>query len=623
MVEYAHGYESMMYDGGNCNMNQEDEVPHQYDYIIIGAGPSACGLLHGLLSREQHNISSKHQTPRITICIIEAGSQETSTTNAKDWPKTAFTNTNLSVPQSALNNRVLDVPIGSGLGGTSNINACLLSSPNFDHDFKCWPAKYQDGKVTKSACDYLVSFMRSNGSMTDGKGCEKFMNVLGDEYCIGSGDMQQHNTVRLATASDGKRINYFDSLVQPLIDQQQQGIEDSLTIRTNTIAERLLWDENNKQKQITGVVCNDQQSNQKYIISAKKEVILCTGAIHSPVLLMRSGIGDESELRKLDIHNNTNKSYHNLPGVGKKLKDHLVIPRAFLTTSSQVDCCQSLNGVQTIFNDTNKNDDVQYLLMDGCILKHAGPLMASSVFRRDYQHTNNKKINTYIKQYTFHIVYTLILTILQWAVKYIKPITHFMTYHTSTLLITILHPKSHGAVTLTSSNQIRIDPAYLTDESDLDSVVSAWNQSTRIKNTAMNKSWEILPGSLYRVYSSLSSCWGRSSREGSSPLSSSNDEKVIITYAKQYMQPYFHYIGTCSMINNTNYQSTNDQEEAVVEEEAVVDENFKVIGIQGLRICDASVFVDCISAPTALTCASLGYILSDILMKKEEEEGRS
>ena len=185
-----------------------------------------------------------------------------------------------------------------------------------------------------------------------------------------------------------------------------------------------------------------------------------------------------------------------------------------------------------------------------------------------------------------------------------------------TLLITILHPKSHGTLTLTSSNQIKIDPAYLTDESDLDSVVQAWNQSTRIKDTVMNKCWEILPGALYKVYSSLSSCWRRGSCMGSS---SSNDEEAIITYAKQFMQPYFHYIGTCSMVNNTTCQSSNNQEE----EEAVVDENFKVIGMQGLRICDASVFVDCISAPTALTCASLGCILSDILIKEEDKEGRS
>lgn len=99
----------------------DDGVVHSsYDYVIIGAGPSACGLLHGLLSREQHNISSKHQTRRITICLIEAGGsqQQTSTTNAKDWPKTAFyTNNNyITTPQSALNNRILDIPIGSGLG---------------------------------------------------------------------------------------------------------------------------------------------------------------------------------------------------------------------------------------------------------------------------------------------------------------------------------------------------------------------------------------------------------------------------------------------------------------------------------------------------------------------------
>jgi len=598
-----------MYDGGNCNMmNQEDEVAHQYDYVIIGAGPSACGLLHDVLSREQHINSNKHQTPKRTICIIESGAQQqTSSTYAKDWPKTAFTNSNnnnfISTPQSALNNRILDIPIGSGLGGGSNINACLLSSPNYAHDFIKWPSKYQDGKLISNACEHLFNVMRKNGSVNDRRVCDKFMNVLGDENVSNSSccDIQQQESVRLATTNDGMRVNYFESLVQPLLEQQRVA-EDILTIRTNTIAEQLLWDENNNKqpKQITGVVCKDQQSNQKYIISAKKEVILCAGAIESPVLLMRSGIGDESELRKLDIHIN-NKLFHHLLGVGKKLKDHLVIPRAFFT-SSQVDCCQSLNGVQTIFNDT-------FVLMDGCVLKHAGPLMVSSVFRRDYQHTtNNNNIITCIKQYAFHIIYTLILTILQWAVKYIKPLTHFMTYHTSTLLITILHPKSHGTVTLTSSNQIRIDPGYLIDESDLDSVVHAWNRSTKIKDTVMNKCWEILPGLLYKVYSSLLSCWRGSSKSISSL--STNEEEAIITYVKQFMQPYFHYIGTCSMINNTTSNSNQ-------EEEAVVDENFKVIGMQGLRICDASVFVDCISAPTALTCASLGYVLSDILIKED------
>lgn len=41
---------------------------------------------------------------------------------------------------------------------------------------------------------------------------------------------------------------------------------------------------------------------------------------------------------------------------------------------------------------------------------------------------------------------------------------------------------------------------------------------------------------------------------------------------------------------------------------SVVDENLRVRGISGLRICNASVFPDSISAPTALTCAALGYV---------------
>ena len=127
-------------------------LSHSYDYIIIGTGPSACGLLHGILSQEQHNISNNHQTPkRTTICILEAGGskQQASTTHAKDWPQTALhtnhqhNNNYMSVPQTALNNRVLDIPIGNGLGGGSNINACLLSSPGksafvlFSYDFMC------------------------------------------------------------------------------------------------------------------------------------------------------------------------------------------------------------------------------------------------------------------------------------------------------------------------------------------------------------------------------------------------------------------------------------------------------------------------------------------------------
>jgi choline dehydrogenase len=53
-------------------------------------------------------------------------------------------------------------------------------------------------------------------------------------------------------------------------------------------------------------------------IGADGEIILCAGALHSPHLLMHSGIGDADELRRVGI-----TSFVHLPGVGKGLKDHV------------------------------------------------------------------------------------------------------------------------------------------------------------------------------------------------------------------------------------------------------------------------------------------------------------
>ena len=56
----------------------------------------------------------------------------------------------------------------------------------------------------------------------------------------------------------------------------------------------------------------------KSSFKANKEVILSSGAVNSPAILMHSGIGEANLLKKFDINVN-----HNLPGVGKNLQDHL------------------------------------------------------------------------------------------------------------------------------------------------------------------------------------------------------------------------------------------------------------------------------------------------------------
>ena len=77
---------------------------------------------------------------------------------------------------------------------------------------------------------------------------------------------------------------------------------------------RVVIDKRNRRA--TGVVF--ERKNKVYEISARKEVILCAGAIGSPQLLMLSGIGPASHLYQLGI-----PVAHNLPGVGRNLQDHI------------------------------------------------------------------------------------------------------------------------------------------------------------------------------------------------------------------------------------------------------------------------------------------------------------
>ena len=63
---------------------------------------------------------------------------------------------------------------------------------------------------------------------------------------------------------------------------------------------------------------------------ARKEVILSGGAVHTPALLLLSGIGPQEHLAQLGI-----PVVGNLPGVGQNLRDHLLVPQPFLTTDNE------------------------------------------------------------------------------------------------------------------------------------------------------------------------------------------------------------------------------------------------------------------------------------------------
>ncbi len=107
---------------------------------------------------------------------------------------------------------------------------------------------------------------------------------------------------------DGKRQSVFRSYTFPYMDRP------NLTVLTHALVTRITFEG----KRATGVECS--YSGKTHRISARLEVVLSLGAIHTPKVLMQSGIGDQAELQRHGI-----SVVQHLPGVGQNFQDHPAI----------------------------------------------------------------------------------------------------------------------------------------------------------------------------------------------------------------------------------------------------------------------------------------------------------
>src|SRR5262249_39348239 len=107
---------------------------------------------------------------------------------------------------------------------------------------------------------------------------------------------------------DGKRLSVFRTYTYPYMDRP------NLTVLTQAVVTRVVLEG----KRATGVEIVRDGRVQR--ISAGLEVVLSLGAMHTPKVLMLSGIGDQAELRRLGI-----PVAQHLPGVGQNFQDHFAV----------------------------------------------------------------------------------------------------------------------------------------------------------------------------------------------------------------------------------------------------------------------------------------------------------
>merc|ERR1711988_967525 len=581
----------------------------EYDIIFAGGGTAAC-VAAGRLAKADPNLS---------ILLIEGGKNnlnDPTVTNpaiflahlAPDSQTAIFYKGN---KEKALNDREAIVPSGGILGGGSSINFMMYTRAQAC-DFDSWNTEGWDAASLIPLAKRLEKYHPSDPSVDkDLHGYDGPINITHGDYAPKG--LQDFKTTggfsRWAryVCPEGKRQDAAHRYVHPLM---ASGNYPNLHILVESKVRRVIFDGN----KATGIEYEPAVSSQPSIglskkvvsnVKARKLVVVSSGALGSPSVLERSGIGGAELLKSLDI-----PVVSDLPGVGEDYQDHhlLLYPYKsnlkpdetldgllsgrldFATAIQEKNPLLGWNGIDVCSKVRPTEDEVAELGSEFKDLwdrdfknKPERPLMLMGVvssFLGDHKILNEDKDG--VSQYVTMGTYS--------AYPYSRGNIHIV---------------SQDAQTPASFNT-----GFLSHPADLKKRVWAYKKQREIYRRTNAYAGELAIGHpQFRAGSKAALSEGPLAPHGFSSIEErrklkpieydAEDDAAIEDWVRSNLNTTWHSLGTCRM--------------APKEKGGVVDKDLNVYGTTHLKVADMSIVPENVGANTNNTALVVGEKAADII----------
>lgn len=494
-----------------------------YDYIVCGAG-SAGSIIARRLAEANNS-----------VLLLEAGQDNL----RKDWRvQTPLAIGSLfqsdrdynfkTTAQAELKDQELYYPRGKSVGGSSAINA-MLYTRGHPSDFDEWAAHGCDGWSSSDVEEYFGRVER-NQSKTHGPGSSGMLPISCRSPPTQAGKaLQQAATAAgysdngnmlyqragyvgsyFLTVDRGKRQTSWQMYMEPIL--KKRSASRKVIVRTQAKVTNLIVNTaDDGSKHVTGVqyktYANDKSSDSYHFATARKEVILCLGAIGSPQVLMLSGIGPRTELESVGV-----SPVHELNGVGKNLQDHPCAPVAY-----------KMDKKATLADGTSLPQVLSYKLFNRSKLS-CGPGNLGCAMQTESADNDRPSVQLMFGEVVF--------------------LDHGRQCASEpgfSIMPVLLRPQSRGSVTLASSNPgdpPRINPNFFAEQKDFDNMVQGVKAARNIASKqSINQHTK---GEIDLGYNK-------------------DDNDELQEYIRTMTQTTYHPVSTCAMGPSTS-------EDAVVDE---------------------------------------------------------